>query len=185
VTVGALVLAAGQATRMGGSKLTLALDGRPVIAHVLDAAAGAGLPALVVTGAHAESVRAAIAPTRTCHARDHALGMGHSIAAGIGAVPEDWSGALVLLGDMPFVRPETLCTLADALRGGALAVVPVHGNRRGNPAGFARAAYPALRALKGDRGGAALLDRLDAVAVPVADPGIHRDIDRPEDLVRR
>lgn len=180
--IGALVLAAGSGSRMGASKLTLPLSGRPVIAHVLAAAEAAGLPVLVVTGAHAAAVRAAIGGAPAVFAAGHAEGLSASLRAGLAAAPEAWAGALVLLGDMPLVRPETLRALAGALAGGAPAVVPVHDGQRGNPAGVARAQWPALLALSGDRGARALLDSLGAVEIAVADPGVLKDLDRPEDL---
>ncbi|MFN3371792.1 MAG: NTP transferase domain-containing protein, partial [Sphingomonadaceae bacterium] len=65
---------------------------------------------------------------------------------------------------------------------GAPAVVPVHAGRRGNPAGFARALWPRLMALEGDRGAGAILDSLGVEAVAVDDPGVHLDVDRPADL---
>lgn len=182
--IGALVMAAGQAARMGRPKLTLPLAGRPVIAHVLEALAQAGLPALVVTGAYAEEVRAAIGPVASVHAPDHALGLARSLRAGLAALPAEWAGVLVALADMPAVRPATYRALAAALRAGAPAVVPVHAGRRGNPAGLARASLPALRALEGDRGARALLDAIGAQEIAVDDPGVLLDLDRPEDLAR-
>ncbi len=184
VRVGVLVLAAGQAARMGASKLTLPLHGRPVLAHVLEAAAAAGLPALVVTGAHAAEVRRAAGAVPAVHAPGHAEGLSASLRAGLAAVPEAWSAVLVALGDMPAVRAGTYRALAEALAAGAPAVVPVHGRRRGNPAGFSRACFPALMALRGDCGARGLLDRLGVRELPVDDPGILLDLDRPEDFDR-
>ncbi len=181
-TVGALVLAAGLSRRMGAAKLALPLGGRPVIAATLVAVDAAGLPVLMVTGAHADVVRASAPSVPVAHAKDHALGLAESLKAGLAAAPPAWGAVLVVLGDMPFVRPETLRALADALGAGASAVVPVEGGRRGNPAGFARATWPALMALSGDQGARPLLDGLDVVEVLVNDAGIHRDIDVPGDL---
>ena len=61
VTVVALVLAAGSGSRMGSPKQLLPLDGRPMLQHVVDAAAVAGLPDLVLVLGHAaEQVAAAL-----------------------------------------------------------------------------------------------------------------------------
>ncbi len=167
---------------MGAPKLCLPLAGRPVVAHALDSARGAGLPVLGVTGAHRTAILDALGTTPSVHAADSAQGLSRSLAAGIDALPPEWRGVLILLGDMPFVRPATLGLLARTLEGGAPAVVPVHRGRRGNPAGFSRALLPRLAALEGDRGAGPLLDRLGVVEVIVDDPGVIRDIDRPSDL---
>jgi molybdenum cofactor cytidylyltransferase len=180
--VGALVLAAGAGARMGTSKLTLAWRGRPVIAHVLASVADAGLPALVVTGAHAAEVDRAIGAVPRVHAPDHGLGLSASIRAGVAALPQAWSGFLVVLGDMPRVHPLTLRALADALRAGADAVVPVFRGTLGNPAGFARRHAALLMTLDGDRGARSLFETLGVTEVCVDDPGILLDLDRPGDF---
>lgn len=180
--VGAILLAAGLSRRMGVAKLSLAVNGRPMLAHTLAAVKAAGLPALLVTGAHADAVRAVAGHVPAVHADRFADGLAESMKAGLRAAPAEWIAALVVLGDMPFVQPRTLRMLADALAAGASAVVPVQDGRRGNPAGFGRRSWPALLALEGDRGARAALDLLGVVEVPVDDPGVHRDLDRPEDL---
>ncbi len=180
--VGALLLAAGAGTRMGGVKPARPFRGRPMLAWGVDAARAAGLPLLLVTGANRAAVEAAAGAVPSIHAENWADGLSASLRAGLLAAPAGWAGVLVLLADMPLVRPATLAALAAALRLGAPAVVPVHGGRRGNPCGFARGAFPRLLALSGDRGARALLGPLGAVEVAVDDPGILADFDRPEDL---
>lgn len=180
--VGALLLAAGRSRRFGALKQLAPIDGMPMVARTAAVVRAAGLPALLVTGAGAEAVAAAVPDLPARHAAGHALGLAESLKAGLAAAPEGWSAALVVLADMPFVRPDTLARLAGALAAGTPAVVPVAGGRRGNPAGFARALWPRLLALEGDRGAGAILDELGVVEVPVTDSGIHRDVDRPADL---
>ena len=182
MTVGALVLAAGLSRRMGAAKLALPVDGVPMLARTLAAVREAGLPALLVTGGHEEAVRAVAGDVPHVRAADHAEGLAESLKAGLRAAPDAWAGALVVLGDMPFVQAETLRALATTLAAGADAVVPVQDERRGNPAGFARSVWPSLMVLHGDRGARGLLDGLGAIEVAVDDLGIHRDLDRPEDL---
>lgn len=180
--VGALVLAAGLGSRMGGAKPAIPVNGRPMVAHVLAAAREAGLPTLLVTGAHAEAVEAAAGEGPSVRAGRHAEGMAESLKAGLAAAPAEWDAALVLLADMPFVEPRTLRRLAGALAAGAPAVVPVTAGRRGNPAGFARSRWPELMGLFGDEGARRLLDGMGVVEVEVDDPGVFRDLDRPEDV---
>src|SRR5579859_3404485 len=61
----AIILAAGSSSRMGGGrhKLLLPLDGRPVLAHVIDATlASQARPIVIVLGHHAERVRTQLTP---------------------------------------------------------------------------------------------------------------------------
>ncbi len=185
-TVGAIVLAAGRSTRMGGDhKLLADFGGMPVITRTVDAAAAAGLPPpVVVTGHGAAEVRTALAGRQVVFAvaADFAAGLSRSLAAGLAAVPAEWHAALIMLGDMPLVAPATLAALAAAAVDADAVVVPVAGGRRGNPVAWGRTHWPQLRALSGDRGARALLDEVAVVDLATDDPGIFADIDTPADL---
>jgi molybdenum cofactor cytidylyltransferase len=89
---------------------------------------------------------------------------------------------LVALGDMPFVRPETLRALADALARGVAIAVPVMQGKRGNPVAFGPQHLPALLALQGDQGARGIIKSNPVTEVVVDDPGIFRDIDTQADL---
>jgi len=116
-----IVLAAGQGKRMHSSlpKVLHRLAGRPLLQHVL-AAARALEPAqiLVVYGHGGEEVRAAF-PAESVEwiEQRERLGTGHALAQ---ALPSVAKGAhvLVLNGDVPMIRPETLQALASASSGG-------------------------------------------------------------------
>jgi molybdenum cofactor cytidylyltransferase len=180
--VGAIVLAAGLSRRMGAAKLAMPIDGVPMLARTLATVQAAGLPLLLVTGGHQDAVRAVAGDVPQVLAEGFEKGLAESLKAGLRAAPAGWDAALVVLGDMPLVEVGSLRALAGALAGGARAVVPVQAGLRGNPAGFARAAWPALLALEGDRGARGVLDALGAVEVAVDDPGVLRDLDAPGDL---
>ena len=181
--VGALVLAAGRGTRMGGiNKLTAPLHGRAVVAHVVAAVHAAGLPPpLVVVGDREAEVRAALADAdvRFVAAPDHAAGQSASLRAGIAAVPAAWSAVLVLLGDMPGVAPVTIAAIAAAA--GEI-VVPRYAGTRGNPVRWPRALFPALLTLDGDTGGRALFAVHPPAYLDVDDPAILADVDTVDDL---
>ena len=186
--VGAIVLAAGRSTRMGAANKLLAdLGGRPVVAHVVDAIAAAGLPPpVVVVGHRADEVGAALAGRRAIivTAADFADGMSRSLRAGLAAAPAAWGAAIVALGDMPAVDPATYVALAAAARDRIPVAVPTWHGKRGNPVVWGRAHWPRLAAVTGDGGGRALLSELgDQVhEVAVDDPGILADVDTPEAL---
>jgi molybdenum cofactor cytidylyltransferase len=142
-------------------------------------------PVLVVTGHEAADVEATLKdlPLTFRHAPDFADGLSASLRAGIDAVPAGCSGALICLGDMPFVRPDTLDRLA-AFRSGQAAVFPTWQGKRGNPVRLAHSLFADIMKLTGDQGARALLGAIpDEVAeLPVGDPGILRDVDRPDAL---
>jgi molybdenum cofactor cytidylyltransferase len=112
---------------------------------------------------------------------DSDQGMAASLVHGISQARN--AGAwIIALADMPYVRPTTIEALRDALNNGADIAVPVWNGQRGNPVGFGRTHLDALLQLRGDEGARSLLKAWPVVEVPVDDPGIHRDIDTPDDL---
>jgi molybdenum cofactor cytidylyltransferase len=112
-----------------------------------------------------------------------AEGMGASLACAARAAGET-DGYLVALADMPFVRRTTIAAVRDALAGGAALVAPYFRARRGHPVGISGTFREELLILKGDEGAKKLLaaHERQLVKIPVGDPGVIRDIDRPEDL---
>jgi bifunctional UDP-N-acetylglucosamine pyrophosphorylase/glucosamine-1-phosphate N-acetyltransferase len=111
-----VILAAGQGKRMHSNlpKVLHLLAGRPLLAHVLDAArALSPTKIIVVTGHEAERVRLAVAaPDVVFVNQSPQLGTGHAIQQ---AQAELLPGGktLVLLGDVPLIRPETLKPLLE------------------------------------------------------------------------
>lgn len=130
-----LILAAGQGTRMK-SKLPKVLHpvaGRPMVAWAVKAAHELGArQTVVVTGHGAERVEAALAGSGVTFARqDQQLGTGHAFLCGAAALPEGEAegGAdiLVLYGDTPLLRVETLRDLVNDHRERASAMTVLTG----------------------------------------------------------
>ena len=184
---GIVLLAAGRGTRFGDSpKLLADLDGRPLVRHAAEAALATGLaPVVVVLGAHAAAVRAALdgLPLRFVENPDFAAGLSTSLRAGLAALPERCAGAVVMLGDMPRVAPAQITRLAAAFDGEQAAVVPLTERRRGNPVLLNRHRLTAeLAGLTGDRGAGPLLAGRSDVVEIAGDAGSGLDIDTPEAL---
>lgn len=170
---------------MGAAKLLIEIDGKAMVRHAADAAHRAELPLLAIVADADGPVITALSGERIVVATDAEIGISATLRAGLDAAPAEWAGALVLLGDMPFVQPATLRSLAEELLRHDV-VAPLRGDRRGNPIGWSRRWWPALCALDGDRGGGVLIDQGDVVPrlVAVDDPGVLIDIDTPADLAR-
>ena len=176
-----LLLAAGSATRFGSDKLQ----------HVLPH----GVPIAVQSLRHLQAVIPIVfvvvrpggeklfdhGNVVVCENADE--GMGASLACAARAAGKR-DGYLVALADMPFIRPSSIVAVRDALAAGASITAPFFRGRRGHPVGFSGRHYDALISASGDEGARALLasHAQEIVKVPVGDPGVVRDVDRPEDL---
>jgi bifunctional UDP-N-acetylglucosamine pyrophosphorylase/glucosamine-1-phosphate N-acetyltransferase len=138
----AIILAAGKGTRMKSAlpKVLHKLAGAPMIAHVLNAAhaAGIGKTALVVGPGMEEVARAATAldPKLEVFVQPEQQGTADAVQAARQAL-EDFKGhVLILYGDTPLLRPETLKAVAAELSAGADLVVI--GFEAENPTGYGR-----------------------------------------------
>jgi molybdenum cofactor cytidylyltransferase len=194
--VGAVVLAAGQSSRFragGGSdvsKLVAKLDGRPVVRRVVEAALLAkARPVVLVTGYARSSVEGAVAglDLELAFNPRFASGLASSVSVGLSAMPRDVMGALVLLGDMPWIEPRLIDALIDAFLAhkDALAAVPLHEGQRGNPVLLGRGLFEAAMRHTGDEGARRLIGALgpsELVEVEASDIGVTFDIDTPDDL---
>jgi len=198
IAFAAVVLAAGTGSRFSpqpGAKLLANLAGRPLLAHVLLAVRGFGPAAtVVVLGRGAPDIERAIewrAELRVIN-RTPERGLASSLQAGIHALralPGEFDGAFIVLGDQPRLRVEVLQALASAAdiarpKGRSLLVPRYETAGPRNPVLLLRPAWGWVDGLRGDRGlGPLIASRPDAVLeVPV--PGDMPDVDEPADLER-
>lgn len=106
-------------------------------------------------------------------------GLGHSLAQAVTHCPTR-RGWLVALGDMPYLRRDTLERIAAAIQPQRL-VVPVYQGQRGHPRGIGSDFGAVIRVLTGERGAQALFAGPSVIEIEVDDPAVLQDIDRPED----
>lgn len=196
MNTGFLVLAAGQSRRFGtDDKLLAPFDGKPVIAHVLDALQQAAptAPTRVCLSPQNDNDLSENALARYLQSRRQAvlvcpnaqLGMGSTLADAVAACG-DWAGWVICLADMPHIKARTYeQVLRTPAPGGILA--PHWQTQRGHPVRFDQKWRNSLCELRGDTGARALLDRFNdqLTRLSVDDPGITLDIDTPSDLNRR
>lgn len=185
----AVVLAAGQARRMGSAghhKLLAEFDGVPLVRKSAMAALAARPgKVVVVTGHRAGDVEPALAGLPVDIVRNplYQDGMSTSLNAGLDAVATDCAGVLVHLADMPGVSADDLRKLMSAFtsaRGNAV-VRAVSDGKRGNPVILPRATFAAIRRLEGDVGARQIIETsgLDIVDVEIG-AAAHLDVDTPE-----
>ena len=190
--VAAIVLAAGRSRRMGAvNKLLEDVDGAPLVRHAARAALESrARPVIVVTGHEAERVGGALEGLDIKIVDNPAYGEGlsASLRAGIEAVPESASGALICLGDMPRLAPDHLDRLIDAFEAesGDAIIVPTVKGKRGNPVLWPRRYFAELARVRGDVGGRHLIGQHAhaVLEVEMADEAVFVDVDTPEVLAR-
>lgn len=189
--VAAVVLAAGQSQRMGRSKPLLPWnDGQTVIeAIVRRLLAFRFSEILVVTGHQAGAVRRALAhlPVTFVDNPDYASGeMISSLQAGLRALPETTTGALVVLGDQPTLDGRVVGQVLSAYaEGRGTIVAPVYRGERGHPVLFDQRHWPDLLALEEGAPRDVIRRSPEALAlVSVTSDSILTDIDTPEQYRR-
>jgi molybdenum cofactor cytidylyltransferase len=180
----ALVLAAGGSTRLGRPKQLLPYREGVLLDAVLDLARGYPFAQRVLAlGGSADEVRTAVDTNgfEVVINDEYATGCSSSIARAISAVRNDLDGVVLLLGDQPEVRADTIAALIMG-RGNAPVAVTRYDNGIGHPFALSRATFPALAALHGDRGVWKLIDRLGSAVARVRVEGqVPRDVDTEED----
>lgn len=190
-----LVLAAGRGKRfVSGHKLTAAVDGRPVLRHVVENALASRLdPVIVVLGYEAglavEALRGLDDPRlRVVFNPRWEGGKGSSIECGLREVPWSAPGVVSLLGDMPRVPAWLIDRVIAEFELTGQLVFPVYsapgGPRKGYPTAFPRALFAEIRALTGDDTAAEAVRRhwSEAVRIQLPDASTQADVDTPADL---
>lgn len=126
-TATALILAAGEGTRMKSSlpKVAHRVLGIPIVTHVVRAARAGGVEDIVVvTGHGAEHVEPLLADEHVSFARQaEQLGTGHAVQCALRSTGDIDGPVVVLAGDVPLIRAETIAALVDAQRSTAAACV--------------------------------------------------------------
>jgi molybdenum cofactor cytidylyltransferase len=186
--VSAIVLAAGAGSRFGGGKLLAKLGGRPLMEAILENLRDAPVDeVIVVVGAERLREICERYDVRTLENENWERGQSTSVLAGLRGCGEGTRGAVVLLGDQPFVGAGAVERLVAAFAEGAKIAAATYGGKQRNPVLFAREVWPLLEAeLTGDEGARSVLRRHPdlVVEVPCDEVGDPADVDTREDLKR-
>jgi molybdenum cofactor cytidylyltransferase len=187
--VAAIILAAGKSSRMGNNKLLAPLNGAPLVRHVVEAAhASTAAKTIAVTGKDADAVREALngLPVTFVHNDDYSNGLSTSLKCGIKSVPDDFDGAVIVLGDMPSITADHLNALIAGFRpaDGRAICVATHQGKRGNPVLWARRFFQEIIGLEGDVGAKHIIATNDDLVYEIefATDAPLVDIDTPDDL---
>lgn len=137
-----IILAAGLGTRMKSQKAKVLheIHGQPMVHYVVSTAAQIAPQGIVVVVGHqADRVEAAV---RSTHAARFALqaeqlGTGHAVNCAMQDLPENASDVIILCGDVPLIRPETLGRLWEN-HTASERTLTVLGVEKDNPTGYGR-----------------------------------------------
>lgn len=203
-----LVLAAGASRRLGRPKQLVEIDGVSLVVRAVRVVRAAGCaPVVVVTGAHADAVEAALAGEDASCVRHPgwSAGQGTSLAAGIAHLRSDAASSaaagaaatdpasgeapgavLVLLVDQPGIDAAHLDALVDAVATGDvdIAATAYPDGAAGVPACFAARTFDELERLGGDRGARTLIASGRFPVRTVEPAGSTEDLDAPGDADR-
>ena len=186
--IAAVVLSAGESSRMGRPKALLPIDGQTFIARIVGALKQTPIgTVIVVLGHNAEEIKQRVEnlPIEILVNPDYKLGQLSSLQVAVRHLEKmaDCDGMLVHLVDHPYIDAKLVESMIERFHaGGKLIVVPRHGGKRGHPVIFSRKLFGELLAAPMDRGAKAVVDahRDDTLEIDTGDSGVTIDIDTPE-----
>jgi molybdenum cofactor cytidylyltransferase len=188
----AVVTAAGSAERFGGKKLLARIAGEPLLDHTIRSLLEGGVTEVIVvvgTDARAELERDVNAMNdprvRPVENPDPSRGMFSSIQAG--AATANGDALVVLPGDMPYVRPETVRAVIAKYRERPAIVSPRYNGKRGHPVVMPLSLRDEIAATAPTANLHEVIKHHqdERVDLDVDDAGVVRDVDTPADLERR
>jgi len=161
--ISAIVLAAGESTRMGFPKLLLSIEGKSLLQHVIDNALQSKVSeVIVVLGADATKLRREIKQSQVqiIENASYKEGLSTSLKVGLQAISPQAQAVLVLLADQPLVSHAVIDALIDKYEeSGSIIVAPVYNGKRGNPVLFDSSLIPELLRVTGDKGGREIIEK--------------------------
>jgi molybdenum cofactor cytidylyltransferase len=189
----AVVLAAGESSRMGRNKLLLPWGNTTVLGRTLANVRAAAIRELIIViGYERERIESEgakeVEGLPIIFNKDYAKGMLSSVQAAVQGLPLETEAILVVLGDQPMVEALVInALLRDYAAGPWGLVAPTHRGARGNPVLIDRRYFTELLALPPGAAPRALLQRHadDLRLVEVDSDAILLDLDRPEEYDRR
>ncbi len=187
--VAGVILAAGEAKRMGKPKQLLSYQGEPFVRRVAKTALQAGLsPVIVITGAYAPQVEAALIDLPNLHLLHNPhwqSGQSASVRAGVQTLQSQFAGvggAIFLLADQPQVNIHLLQALMEQhAQSLAPILAPLAADRRANPVLFDQTVFDDLLTIQGDAGGRVLFRQYPLRYIPWMDESLLLDVDTEED----
>jgi molybdenum cofactor cytidylyltransferase len=192
-----LILAAGMSVRFGAPKLIQPIGGTPLLQRVInEAMLSDAMDTILVVGHEWDRL---LMHVDTHYARvvinpNYSKGMANSLQAGIKAVPPEFLGCVVAMGDQPFVGRRLINSLMKKfLRVRPLAVMTEYDGVKATPVLLSRDLFAQVMRLRGDKGAKSLLlrykDRVSCVSlknqVGLIDVDTSSDLETARQLLKK
>jgi molybdenum cofactor cytidylyltransferase len=185
--INAIVLAAGESTRMGRPKPLLRFGDRTFLEQIIAVLQEAHVDRItVVLGAQVGTIEETVdlSGVDVVVNRDYRCGQLSSLLAGLATVPAQAEAILLCLVDGPFMTPEIVRQVIATFRTtGSPIVIPTFEGRRGHPSLFARSMFHELREAPAEEGARHVVyaneDKI--TEVEIADRGVVTGVNTPED----
>lgn len=161
--VSGLILAAGTSSRLGQPKQLLPFGSSTILGHVVAEARSAHAldERIVIIGAASEAVRLQVDLAGVIVVENPEFGEGcaASYRTGLASIDARADAVAVLLGDQPGVEATVIDRVVEAWRQEPTPIsCAAYRGRPGHPLVFARALFPLLEALRGDKAAWKILD---------------------------
>jgi len=180
-----LILAAGQASRMGRTKQMLQFDGKTLVQRSLENAINTRTPAMVILGANKDEILPTIQgySVKIVINENWTKGISSSLIAGVNSalnsIP-DLDGVLITLADQPHITASHLKTILGAVGNSMIIATEYHGIQ-GVPAYIPKKYFKQLEQLTGDEGAKVLIKEYSSQVKSIPFPAAAFDIDTEED----
>ncbi|RKL61514.1 nucleotidyltransferase family protein [Thermoanaerobacteraceae bacterium SP2] len=177
-----IVLAAGEGKRAGGRKLSRNIKGIPLLEWTLRSTSAANLAKVIVVTGHERDFAEKLClkyKVEPVYNEKYASGMSWSVKKGLSILPKDTSGFVIILGDMPFVKTETIDHLVNRFKEHNGIVIPTYGGQSGHPPVFSTKYIAEFMDVTEDVGARSIIKNHpeDITFVEVDDPGVIQDYD--------
>lgn len=190
-TVSAVLLAAGESRRMQGSnKLSLHIDGIPLLRHTVQMLLDSRLHELVVVLGHEADTLIPLVeslPATLVHNENYREGQMTSVHKGLASLRQACDAVMVCLADQPLLMPEDINNLIDAFakHGSSSVLVPTYQGKRGNPIILADKHREVILSGKHNLGCKRFIERNPQLVTTIEMPTNHVviDMDTLEDYV--
>ncbi len=185
LSIGCIVMAAGNAKRFGDNKLAAVVDGKTLIERALDAVPSEQFSRVVVVTQYDEiEPLARSRGFETIRNQHPDWGISHTISLGTHELQNECDAICYMVSDQPLLRRESIAGAVDFFRENSDHIVGLaHDGTRGNPCIFPRKFFPELIALREDRGGNTVIRaHEDALRLYEVDKQELTDVDTPQAL---